>query len=105
MFTQASLENSIVQDEEETKSLLGKRNHTKGFCHLSCGFWLELGFTKTVFKPDISLQCSSLIQTFIFSAKLLDSARIDLLLLHTNNVKAKLALTEWAAKKQTLEVL
>ena len=33
------------------------------------------------------------------------SARIDLLLLHTNNVKAKLALTEWAAKKQTLEVL
>ena len=73
---------------------------------MSCGFWLELGFTKTVvFKPDISLQCSSLIQTFIFSARLLDSARIDLLLLHTNNVKAKLALTEWAAKKQTLEVL
>ena len=101
MFTQASPENSIVHDEEETKSLLGKRNHTKGFvtCHVVFGWNLDLQ------KQYLSLQCSSLIQTFIFSARLLDSARIDLLLLHTNNVKAKLALTEWAAKKQTLEVL
>ena len=101
MFTQASPENSIVHDEKETKSLLGKRNHTKGFvtCHVVFGWNLDLQ------KQYLSLQCSSLIQTFRFSAKLPDSARIDLLLLHTNNVKAKLALTEWAAKKQTLEVL